>query len=369
MSKNVDFETGTIVTDVFLDAIQELQTGSMRNLRLAPSSIPAATDRIAVALSGDVVNDKRGTANIAGKYVYFDQIKDSAPAASGNGTKNIYLSLTENGPTQQPNFDITVDTSPPVNSYVRIAGTVQRTGAQLHGAKLINGSQAEADQYNSFTFRSVFDYSDETLLRLEGQSAQTSLAGTTKSDPSATPTKALSVSENGNEHLYIDTLGRLVWRDPTNSLDAVLQWNAGTGATENSSILVLNRILGSFREGENALVGQDNPTLDGVQVNYTRNRGFNSFIARALDADTENRFQVSSTGVVEWGDGSSTPDTGFYRVSADALAMLPNDKFYMDYTIVEATDTGKLATNKEYVDAQDSAAVSTSRRFSFFIGK
>ena len=129
----------------------------------------------------------------------------------------------------------------------------------------------------------------------------------------------------------------------------------------------MNRILGSYREGVNALAAQDNPTLDGVQVNYTRNRGLNSFTTRALNADTFDRFEVSSTGILQWGSGAAAVDTGFYRVTNDALAMLPGDRFYMDYTIIKATDTGKLATNKEYVDAEILAAVSESKRFAFFI--
>ena len=371
MSKNVDFEVGTIVTDKFLDSLQELLTGTMNNVRLAPSAL--GTDRVTMAVSGDVINDKRATTNLQGQYVYTDVSQDSNPSDLAPGPKDIYMYA---GADDAPNFTMSVGTSAPVASYIRKIGTATKVGAQLTRVRLNNGTTADADQYNDFAFRSIMNLTDETLLTLRGQSVQVSAAGTTKSAPSATPTKNLSIGTSDDipttvgtytERFYIDSMGRMVWIDTVNNLPAVLQWNAGTGAGDDSSILTLNRLLGSYREGENALAGQDDPTLDGVQVNYTRNRGLNSFTTRALDADTSDRFTVSSTGILQWGPGNAVVDTGFYRVTNDALAMLPGDKFYMDYTIIKATDTGKLATNKEYVDTEILAAISEAKRFAFFI--
>ncbi|GAG19939.1 unnamed protein product, partial [marine sediment metagenome] len=179
MSKNVDFEIGTIVTDVFLDSVQELLTGTVNNLRLGPSSL--GTDRVALFLAGDTNNDKRGTANVGGRYVYTDVTQDSEPETTmANGPKTIYLSTTKNGSPQQPAFSITVGTSPPTvlspaTAYTRELGTATRTGAQLHNVKMHNGTQADADQYNEFTFRSAIDFEGTTdaenalLLRLRGQ--------------------------------------------------------------------------------------------------------------------------------------------------------------------------------------------------------
>ena len=377
MSKNVDFEVGTIVTDKFLDSLQELLTGAMHNVRLSSSLLGG--DRVTMAVTGDVINDKRATMNIQGRYVYTDVSKDSnASGTQVDGPKDIYLSTTANGTPQQPNFDINVDIAglPPAASYIRKIGSATKASGILTRVKLSNGLTADADQYNEFAFRSIMNLSGETLLTLRGQSVQTSPVGADKSDPSGTPTKALSAGTSDDtatvvgtytERFYMDSMGRMVWVDVTNGLPAVLQWNAGDGSADDSSILVMNRILGSYREGENALAAQDNPTLDGVQVNYTRNRGLNSLTTRALDADTFDRFELSSTGIVQWGSGSAAVDTGFYRVTNDALAMLPGDRFYMDYTIIKATDTGKLATNKEYVDAEIATAISESKRFAFFI--
>ncbi len=183
MSKNVDFEVGTIVTDVFLDLLQEQLTGNMQNVRLAPSFL--GTDRVAIAVSGDVINDKRAALNIQGRYTFTDVSKDSAPADAGNGTKNLWVSTTANGVPQQPEFDFSVSVAPPVASYIRKIGTAEKNGAQLSNVRLINGTTADADQYNSFTFRSIMDLSGEQLLTLRGQNGQTS--------PNATlvPTRAL----------------------------------------------------------------------------------------------------------------------------------------------------------------------------------
>lgn len=373
MSKNVDFEVGTIVTDVFLDLLQEQLTGNMQNVRLAPSSL--GSDRVVIAVSGDVVNDKRAALNIQGRYTYTDVSKDSSPADAGNGTKDIWAYTTANGVPQQPEFELAVSTSPPASSYIRKIGTAEKNGAQLSNVRLNNGTTADADQYNAFAFRSVMDLAGETMLTLRGQSNQLSPAGTEKSDPSLTPTKALSVGTSTDiatllgtytERFYIDTQGRMVWQDDTNGLDAVLQWNAGTGAGDDSSILVMNRILASYRDGESTTGAYDDPTLDTVAT-ITRDNGLTAFAARALDADANDRIQISTTGVIEMGDGTLAPDTGFYRVKADSMAMLPGDKFYLDYLIDYTSDTGKLATNKEYVDTRDEFVESTSKRFAFFI--
>jgi len=346
MSKNVDFEIGTIVTDTFLDSVQELLTGTSQNIRLAESTL--GTDRIALALNGDTMFDNRGSVNVEGRYCFIDMVQDSSPAVTGNGVKNVYLSTTANGTPQQPNFSITVDNSPPPASYLKRIGEVTLTGGQLSDAKMITGVQADHEQYNHFTFRSVFNLADETLISVEGQSNQASTAGVTyDSDVSSAPTKAISVGENGNERLYLDTAGRVVFVDDgTGDGDAALQ----VGYHGAETIITTGTELSSHIPGTNG------------------GAGFSSFSTRAIDVDTANRVQISNTGVICWGDGTLAPDVCLSRVGPDQLSLATGDQLYMDYTITNL-DTGDLVTNKEYVDAQDVAVLSTAKRFAFFIGR
>lgn len=340
MSKNVDFEIGTIVTDEFLDSVQELLTGTVQNARLAPGT---ASDRVSLALSGDTMFDKRGSVNIEGRYCFFDVAKDSLPASSGNGSRNVYLSTTANGTTKQPNFNITVDTAPPVASYVKRIGIVDKNGSALSDARMVTGVQADHEQYNHFTFRSVFDSPNETILTVEGQSNQTSTAGVLyDSDVSSAPTRAISLGENGNEHLYLDTAGRIVFVDDgTGSGDIGLQFT--THGAE--SVLTTNHEFSSH--------------IAGI--------GAESFSARVIDTDVDNRIVIYNDGEICWGDGTNPPDVCLLRLGPDELTLDTGDKIYMDYTIIKATDGPDLLTNKEYVDTEVAGAISESKRFAFFI--
>lgn len=334
MSKNIDFQVGTLVTDVFLDAIQELQTGSMNNLRLAPSGL--GTDRIAVEVDGDIVNDKRATANVGGKYVYTDATKDSDPSSSGAGLKEIYMSTSASSPSE-PDFDLTVG-SAPAASYLRKIGEATRTGSQLHNVRLLNGNQIDADQYNAMTFRSVMDYNDETILAVEGQSTQLSTAASNVADPSATPTKALSVGENGNEHFYVDTLGRIVFPDNGGDGDAALQYNVFNTV---SGISTNRQIVGNVDAGTDVVFG-----------------------ART-DGDAENRLQILGDGTLELGNGTNPVDFSLAWSSAGIAAVAAGGKLQQN----EPPTVGDDLTNKTYVDGEIAAESSTSRRFAFFIGR
>ena len=333
MSKNVDFEIGTIVTDTFLDSVQELLTGTLQNVRLSETA--TGTDRIGLALNGDTNFDKRGSVNIEGRYCFIDQLQDSSPAPAGNATDlSIFLSTTANGTPQQPNFNITVGPAPPVASYIKRAGLVDKSGSQLSNARMITGMQADYEQYNHFTFRSIYDLPDETMITVEGQSNQTSSAGVTyDSDISSAPTRALSVGENGNEHLYLDTAGRLVFVD-----DGSGTGNAAFQFANHSGDSVIT--TGTEFSSHIPVVGQP------------------SFSTRVIDLDVDNRIVIYNDGGICWGDGTNPVDVCLSRIGPDELSLDTGDKIYMDYTIIKATDTGDLLTNKEYVDTEILAAIS-----------
>lgn len=199
MSKNIDFAVGTIVTDTFLDSLQEILTGTVNNLRLAADPDAPATG-IALALVGDTVNDRRGTVNIGGQYAWVDQLKSAETVASVAGDHDIYLSTL--GSTA-PNFTLSIGAPAVVTgAYLRKIGTLSFNGTQVNNVKLRNGVMADADQYNAFTFRSVINTANETILKLDGQSNQLSAT--------ANQTKALVVSSSGTEKLSLDTAGRII---------------------------------------------------------------------------------------------------------------------------------------------------------------
>lgn len=320
MSKNVDFEVGTIVTDAFLDSLQEVLTGSINNLRLDESGL--GTDRVALSLSGDIVNDMRGAVNVGGRYCYTDMTKDSSPASAGNGTKDIYLDTST---SEDPDFNVTVGTAPAA-SYIRKLGTAERTGAQLHNVRMNNGVQADADQYNAFIFRSVMDYDDETIISIQGQSAQLSPADTNAVDPSASPTKALSVGENGNDHLYIDTLGRIVFPNNGGDGDVALQYRVFSG----DSAVSLNRSLRVERAGAG-----------------------DSALSIRTTANTFNRFNIGANGTLSWGSGAAALDANISRSAPNILTLGAGDKLQQN----EAPTVGDDLTNKTYVDSVAGAGV------------
>jgi hypothetical protein len=349
MSKNVDFEIGTIVTDTFLDSVQELLTGTVQNIRLSETT--GVSDRISLALNGDTLFDRRGSANIEGRYCFIDATQDSSPApVGGSGLQNVYLSTTQNGSPQQPSFNISVGTSPPAASYVKRIGTAELTGGVLSDARMYTGVQADTNQYNHIVFRSVYDLADEVMIEVEGRVNQTSAAGVTyDSDVSTAPTKAVSIGENGNEHLYLDTAGRLVFVDDgSGDGDVALQF-ANHGA---ESVITTNAELSPHIEGVNNMAGVD--------------WGYPALSSRAIDVDSENRIDISNTGVICWGDGTNPVDVCLYRRAADEITLATGDKLFIDYTILD-TDDPEIATNKEYVDALVSAVSSESKRFAFFI--
>jgi len=360
MSKQINFEVGTIVTDTFLDSIQELLTGSIHNFRLASSTTGPAF--IEAALTGDTINDKRATANIGGQYTYIDQSKDvevtSIPGSAG--TYDLYLSTTapSSPSTAPPDFKLTINApAAPPGTYLRKIGTLDHTGSVASNVRMNNGVMADADQYNSFIFRSVMGTTGENLLQLNGRTTQVSTAGTTTSAVSPSPTKALragfDVGLTFTEKIYIDTAGRIVWE------------NGSTLSELASDTLGTNSELSVWREGLNSSV-VDDPT-DDLAATITRNDGVAAFGGR-IDADTFDRVQISQTGIFLMGSGSGALDTGFYRPKADSMAMLPGDKFYLDY-IVSGSDGDNLAVNKEYVDSEIVTVSTDSRRFAFFIGR
>ena len=367
MSKNVDFEIGTIVTDTFLDSIQELLTGSVQNVRLDPSGV---TDRITAALCGDLSFDKRASVNIGGKYCFTDVgVTSNSVLTQTTGPKKIYLSTTASGTPQQPNFVVTVDSSPPVSSYIKQIGTADHNVlGVLSNIKMTTGVQADSEQYNSFTFKSIANQPDEVLLTFGGQSTQISTAPVAgiDSDPSLTPTKAISVGYDVasvyTENFYVDTAGRAVFKDRSGGAQhAVLQWadNDDTGAVDG--VLTINREFSSHISGTNGGLGftswsarvEQNPTLDD-----------------------ENRIEITNTGYINWGDGSNAPDISIFRLAANKLTTALNDQIYMDYAIPArvspattspADGLGNLLTNKTYVDTSIITAISESKRFAFFI--
>lgn len=337
MSKNIDFQIGTIVTDEFLDNMQELLTGTIQNARLAPGT---ASDRLKLSISGDIHYDKLGAVNIGGKYCYFENDQDSSAAQAGDGTKKIYLSTTDNGSPKQPNFSVSISSSAPAASYIKQIGTVEKSGSSLSNAKMITGVQADHEQYNSFTFRSILNTTDETVLTIDGQSGQPSSAGVTyQSDLSTSPTKALSVGQAGTEKLYIDTAGRVVFTDATSEVG--LQ-----AATYDSEAVLTTGSHFTVEIGETA--GE-------------------SAISTRIAGDDEPRVVLLNDGAVAWGTGSDPYDVYIERIDVGELALGSGHKLYMDYTITGA-DADDLLVNKEYVDGLVSGTADDSKRFAFFIG-
>lgn len=339
MSKNTNFEIGTIVTDTFLDSIQEMLTGAVHNVRLSPGT---SSSQVALSLCGDIVNDGRAAVNINGQYCYLDTTKDSTPASGAASNKKIYLSTNANSSPLAPQFDVTISASPPAASYLRQIGLVDYSGSQLSNARMLTGVQADHEQYNHFTFRSVYNVTNETLLTLDGQAAQVSAAGANDSDISSTPTRAISITQGSDEFLYVDTAGRVVFVDQGfGDGDAAIQYTVHG----SNSVITSNKEFSS----------------------HIATSGLPSFSARVVNTDDENRITIYNNGQISWGDGADPADVGISRTGIGELSLGSGNTLLMDYTIT-SSDSDDLVTNKEYVDASVSSSFSTSKRFSFFIG-
>ena len=328
MSKNINFEVGTIVTDTFLDSLQELLTGTINNLSLGTS---ISADRVALNLSGDYAYDGLGTINIGGKYCFIDQSRDSDPASpSGSGVRSIYVSTNSNNSPIEPNFSLTISASAPTDAYIRKIGEVYSSSGVLSNAKMITGVQADHEQYNSFTFRSILDTAEETMLTLSGQSTQTSDPGVFDSAVSDTPAKALKIDKEGDEKLYIDTAGRIVLVDTgSGDGDAAIQFTNHSG----SSVITTNKEVSSH------IAGADQP----------------SFSTREIDTDSENRLTITNSGTLEWGDGSNPSDVAVYRTDIGIISLDAGNKLQQN----AAPTVGDDLTNKTYVDS----ATNMSNRF------
>ena len=356
MSKNVPFQIGTIVTADFLNAIQELQVGSVHNARFAPSNL--GNDRVALALTGDIANDGMATVNVGGRYCFTQMTKDSDPASSGDGEKGIFLATTMNDSPQQPDFDIVVGAAPSA-SYLRKLGSADLVSGQLHNVRFQNGLQADAEQYNSFDFRSVMDNTNENILTLRGHNNQASTAPGPEVGPSNTPTRALRVGfEDGSadfvEHMYIDTAGRIVWEDRS-------------GGTDHVSLTWVDNDAGAGTRGALGVSNEFTSHIEGTNTVSTVDWGYTSFSGRAIDVDTENRFEISNTGVFSWGPGDDDVDTTLYRQAPGELT-LDTSTLHTNHT-VQAGDPSTILITKEYADNELGASDSVSRRFAFFIGR
>ena len=150
--------------------------------------------------------------------------------------------------------------------------------------------------------------------------------------------------------MYIDTAGRIVFVDDgTGSGDVALQFTSYGGT---DSVITTNAEFSPYIEGVNNIAGVDH--------------GFPALSSRAVDVDTASRIQISNTGMICWGDGTNSSDVCLYRRDADELTLLPDDKIFMDYTILNADDP-EILTNKEYVDTLVLSLASESKPFAFFI--
>lgn len=228
MARNVSFSSGTVVTSEFLNHLQNVVTGSTWAAYL---TLHASGNRLSIVPGGSnsfaagTVSD--GNLESSGFLpIWLTGSKSSDAGFSGAaGAVSIYLATNTTLQGVTPgDFDLELHLDPalPADSNYRKVGTATWDGASdLSAVALTNGVYADANQSNSFVFRSILNKTTEIPLTIYGRSAQNT-AGS----------KMFSVGyESGGyqEKFYLSSLGRVVTKQ-TLSTDLAYQVFLGSDA-------------------------------------------------------------------------------------------------------------------------------------------
>lgn len=279
MSRARNYVHGTIVEAGYLNEDQEVDTGLAWGIRLAQGSASS----VETGVVGDPY-DSQGPMIIAGRRVWKNGASSPAVGAGSAGTREIFVSTTE---AIAPNYTVEVlpTGSTPATAYYRRVGTADWNGTSvLDNIKLEHGVQAEANQFNQFTFKSISDAVGEVPVTVAGYQNQNSSAA-----------HLLSIgSDDGSgykERFSVRGDGRV----------------ALTPASETQTVLQAG--------------------------------GIN---------DTLPRFAMTAEGIQSWGDGSLAHDTFVARTAAGTLKVhdgtLGGDGV-IDLVFLQNTDTGGAGVN------------------------
>lgn len=246
MSQDKTFVHGTIVEADFLNTGQEVDTGLVWGMRLSQS--------VSGTVETDVVGDPYDTQApliVGGKRVWKNGASVAASPSGAAGAQDVFVSTTD---LLAP--DYTVEVLPtgntPVAAYFRRIGTGDWDGVSvLDNLKLSHGVQAEADQFNQFTFQTISDSTADVPLTIAGYNNQWTSSATLLSlgsDEGSGYTERMAVDGRGRvsltgendtdsvvevgadgfaaTHMYIDASGEIRWGDGTLAKDTVLERTA-----------------------------------------------------------------------------------------------------------------------------------------------
>lgn len=279
MSKDTTFKRGTIVQADYLNDDQEVDTGLAWGVRLAQSG--SAT--VETGIVGDP-NDSQGPLIIGGRRVWKNGASNPATASGAAGDREVFVSTTD---ALVPNYDIEVLPvgSLPATAYWRRLGTATWDGTSvLNNIKLEHGVQAEANQFNQFTFQTISDHNQDIAVTVAGYQNQNSSVAKLISAGS-------DDSSGYKERFTVRGDGRVVFT-PAAQTQAVLQ--AG---------------------------------------------GIN---------DTLHRFELTAEGALSWGDGALAHDTFVERTASGTLKVhdgAVGGDGVLDMVYLQNTDTGGAPVN------------------------
>lgn len=167
MSKDTTFVHGTIVRADYLNADQEANTGAIWSTRLAQNS----SSSVETNIIGDPY-DTQGPLIVGGKHAWKNGASTAASASGPAGDRNIWVKTNL---TLLPDYQVEVMESGDVPSepYYRKIGSGSWDGvSSLSNLKFENGVQADANQYNQFTLKTISSSSNDVALTIEGYSSQ-----------------------------------------------------------------------------------------------------------------------------------------------------------------------------------------------------
>jgi len=265
MSKDQTFVVGTIVEAEWLNELQEVDTGLIWGLNL--NQLSSNVDGIKTAVSGDSI-DTRSSIIIGGQRRWVSSGVTAPDAGGVSGARKIVAWTDDDddlnpGPGYPNNRDFNIEVIPVGNvasgTYSRTIGYADwNAGAStLYNIRLANGVQADATQYNAFTFQSIGAGNDDIPITISGKTTQ---------DSDLAKMLSIGADDGGgyNERLYVSGSG-LVTAIPDDSADIILR--------------------------------------------------------ALTDPDANNRFQVHGTGEICWGDGTAVVDVCLERNAAESLRL------------------------------------------------
>lgn len=279
MSKDTTFKRGTIVQADYLNDDQEVDTGLAWGVRLAQSG--SAT--VETGIVGDP-NDSQGPLIIGGRRVWKNGASNPAVASGAAGDREVFVSTTD---ALAPNYDVEVLPvgSLPATAYWRRLGTAYYDGVSvLRDLKLEHGVQAEANQFNQFTFQTISDHNQDIALTVAGYQNQNS------------------------------SFAKLISAGSDN----------GAGYQERFTVRGDGRVVFT-------------PSLETQDV----------FEARGTN-DSLSRFTMDATGQISWGTGALAHDTYLERTASGTLKVhdgTAGGDGVLDMVYLQNTDSGGAPYN------------------------